>query len=138
MISAVDLKTHQLLWNRPLGTSRNAGPFGWQLPFGLPMGAPNIGGSLVLGSGIAFIGATLDEYFRAIDVRSGKELWRTQLPSPAFANPMTYLSPRTGRQYVVIASGGNSLLSKDHGLFVMAYALPSGQSQRAPDPVRRE
>jgi len=138
MISAVDLKTHQLLWNRPLGTSRNAGPFGWQLPFGLPMGAPNIGGSLVLGSGIAFIGATLDEYFRAIDVRSGKELWRTQLPSPAFANPMTYLSPRTGRQYVIIASGGNSLLSKDHGLFVMAYALPSGQSQRAPDPVRRE
>jgi membrane-bound PQQ-dependent dehydrogenase (glucose/quinate/shikimate family) len=138
MISAVDLKTHRLLWNRPLGTSRNAGPFGWQLPLDLPMGAPNIGGSLVLGSGIAFIGATLDEYFRAIDVRSGKELWRTHLPSPAFADPMTYLSPRTGRQYVVIASGGNSLLSRDHGLFVMAYALPSDQAQRPPEPIRRE
>jgi quinoprotein glucose dehydrogenase len=138
MISAVDLKTHRLLWNRPFGTSRNAGPLGWQLPLDLPMGAPNIGGSLVLGSGIAFIGATLDQYFRAIDVRSGKELWRTQLPSPAFANPMTYLSPRTGRQYVVVASGGNSLLSRDHGLFVMAYALPAAQPQRPPDPIRRE
>lgn len=124
MISAVDMKTHRLLWNRPLGTSRNSGPFGWQLPIDLPMGAPTIGGSLVLGSGIAFIGATLDQYFRAIDVANGEELWRTQLPSPAFANPMTYLSVRTGKQYVVIASGGNSLMSRDHGLFVMAYALP--------------
>jgi len=125
MISAVDLKSHQLLWTRPLGTSRNSGPLGMQLPLDISMGSPNIGGSLAIGSGIAFIGATLDQYFRAIDVRTGAELWRMQLPSAAFANPMTYLSRRTGRQYVVIASGGNSILAHNHGLFVMAFALPA-------------
>ena len=125
MISAVDLKSHRLLWTRPLGTSRNSGPLGWQLPFDFTMGSPNIGGSLVTGSGIAFIGATLDQYFRAIDVRTGTELWRAQLPSAAFANPMTYVSRRSGRQYVVIASGGNSLMAHAHGLFIMAFALPA-------------
>jgi quinoprotein glucose dehydrogenase len=124
MISAVDLKTHKLLWSHPFGTSRNAGPFGLQLPVALPMGAPNIGGSLVTQSGIAFIAATLDQYFRAIDVHTGAELWRTQLPSAAFANPMTYVSPRSGRQFVAVAVGGNSISGRNHGLFVTAFALP--------------
>src|SRR6185312_6210005 len=62
MISGVDLKTHKLLWTHPLGTSRDAGPFGWQLPLDLPMGAPTIGGSLSTKSGLAFISATLDQY----------------------------------------------------------------------------
>jgi quinoprotein glucose dehydrogenase len=125
LISAVDLKSHRLLWTHRLGTSRNSGPLGLQLPLDLPMGSPNIGGSLVTGSGIAFIGATLDQYFRAIDVRTGAQLWRAQLPSAAFADPMTYRSRRSGRQYVVIASGGNSLLARDHGLYIMAFALPA-------------
>ena len=86
MLSAVDLRTHKLLWSHPLGTSRNAGPLGTHLPISLPMGSPNIGGSLVTQSGVAFIAATLDRYFRAIDVKTGAELWRTQLPSAAFAN----------------------------------------------------
>jgi membrane-bound PQQ-dependent dehydrogenase (glucose/quinate/shikimate family) len=123
-ISAVDLKTRQLLWHHPLGTSRNSGPLGMQLPLDVTMGSPNIGGSLIVGSGIAFIGATLDKYFRAIDVRSGAQLWQTQLPAAAFANPMTYLSERSGRQYVVIASGGNSLMAHNNGLAIMAFALP--------------
>ncbi|HTV79956.1 MAG TPA: pyrroloquinoline quinone-dependent dehydrogenase [Steroidobacteraceae bacterium] len=123
-LSAVDMKTHKLLWSHALGTSRNSGPLGWQLPLDLPMGSPNIGGSLLVGSGIAFIGATLDQYFRAIDVRTGAQLWQTQLPSAAFANPMTYLSQRSGRQYVLIAAGGNSLMAHNKGLFIMAYALP--------------
>jgi len=122
-ISAVDLKTQRLLWSHPLGTSRNAGPLKMQLPLDLPMGSPTIGGALVLGSGIAFISATLDEYFRAIDVHSGAQLWQAQLPSAAFANPMTYLSG-SGRQFVVIAAGGNSLMARNQGLAIMAFALP--------------
>ena len=125
MLSAVDLRTHKLLWSHPLGTSRNAGPLGTQLPISLPMGSPNIGGSLVTQSGVAFIAATLDRYFRAIDVKTGAELWRTQLPSAAFANPMTYVSPKSGRQFVAIAVGGNSITSRNHGLYVTAFALPA-------------
>ena len=123
-ISAVDLKTHQLLWTHTLGTSRNSGPLGLQLPLDVAMGSPNIGGSLMVGSGIAFIGATLDQYFRAIDVHSGAQLWQSQLPAAAFANPMTYLSQRSGRQYVVVASGGNSLMAHGKDLAIMAFALP--------------
>jgi quinoprotein glucose dehydrogenase len=126
MLSAVDLKTHQLLWSHPLGTSRNSGPLKLQLPLDLSMGSPSIGGSLITGSGIVFISATLDQYFRAIDVHSGRQLWQIQLPSAAFANPMTYQSQHSGRQYVVIASGGNSLMAHNQGLAIMAFALPLG------------
>ena len=86
----MDLKTRKVLWSHPLGTSRNSGPLGMQLPVSLPMGSPNIGGSLVDCTGVAFIAATLDQYFRAMDVHTGAELWKTLLPSAAFANPMTY------------------------------------------------
>jgi len=123
-LSAVDLKTRKLLWSHPLGTSRNSGPLGMQLSLSLPMGSPNIGGAVVTASGVGFIAATLDQYFRAIDVRTGRELWKTQLPSAAFANPMSYTGPRSGRQFVVIAVGGNSLMAKPHGLYITAFALP--------------
>lgn len=124
MLSAVDLKTHKLLWSHPIGTSRNSGPFGLQLPFGFPMGSPMIGGSVATASGLVFIASTLDQYLRAVDVRSGAELWRVQLPSPGWANPISYVSPRSGRQFVVIAAGGISHFTRDHGLFVKAFALP--------------
>lgn len=123
VLGAVDLKTHKLLWKRPLGTSRNSGPFGLQLPISLPMGSPAIGGSVATAAGIVFLSGTLDQYLRAVDVRTGEELWRTQLPSPGFANPISYLSPKSGRQYVAIASGGISHFTKAHGLFVKAFAL---------------
>ncbi len=124
MLSAVDLKTRKLLWSHPFGTSRNAGPWGIQSPLSLPMGSPNIGGALVTQTGIAFISATLDQYFRAIDVHTGAELWRVQLPSAAFANPMTYTSRKSGRQFVAIAVGGNTVTGRNHGLYVTAFALP--------------
>lgn len=125
-LSAVDLKTRKILWSRSFGTSRNAGPFGLQVPFGFPMGSPMIGGSVATRSGLVFIASTLDQYFRAMDVRTGAELWKTQLPSPGWANPISYVSPKSGRQFVVIAAGGISHFTRDHGLFVKAFALPTG------------
>jgi quinoprotein glucose dehydrogenase len=130
-LTAVDLTTRKVLWSRPLGTSRNAGPFGLQLPFGFPMGSPMIGGSVATQSGLVFIASTLDQYLRAVDVRSGAELWRVQLPSPGFANPISYTSPKSGRQFVVIAAGGISHFTRDHGLFVKAFALPSAHKSRS-------
>jgi sugar lactone lactonase YvrE/outer membrane protein assembly factor BamB len=132
MLSAVDLKTRKVLWSHPLGTSRNSGPLGMQLPVSLPMGSPNIGGSLVTSTGVAFIAATLDQYFRAVDVHTGAELWKTLLPSAAFANPMTYASAKSGRQFVVIAVGGNSLMAHPHGLFITAFALPGSSASGLP------
>src|SRR3546814_7873760 len=79
------------------------------LPIGLPlrMGMPMFGGSLATKSGLVFIGATQERAFRAFDIRTGRELWRTTLPAGGQANPMTYVSPASGRQFVLIAAGGH-------------------------------
>lgn len=66
---------------------------------------------------------TQDFYIRALDVRAGKERWKGRLPVGAEATPMTYVSPKTGRQYLVISAGGNSATT-EKGDYVIAYALP--------------
>jgi len=126
MISAIDLKTRQLLWSRPLGTARHNGPLSTsvRVPVAIPMGTVTMGGNLVTGSGLIFVAATLDQYLRALDERTGQELWRTNLSAAAFATPMTYSSARSGRQYVVVSVGGNSKFGPNDGLYVEAYALP--------------
>jgi serine/threonine protein kinase len=37
-----------------------------------------------------FVGATHDRRFRALDSKTGKELWLTELSATVNANPMTY------------------------------------------------
>ena len=66
---------------------------------------------------------TQDHYIRALDVRTGRELWRGRLPMGAETTPITYVSPVSGRQFVVISAGGN-LDSEDRGDYVVAFALP--------------
>ncbi len=126
MISAIDLKTRHLLWSRPLGTARHNGPLTTSLrvPFAIPMGTVTMGGNLVTGSGLVFVAATLDQYLRALDERTGQELWKTDLSAAAFSTPMSYTSAGTGRQFVVVSIGGNSKFGPNDGLYVEAYALP--------------
>jgi quinoprotein glucose dehydrogenase len=83
-----------------------------------------MGGPLVTASGLVFIGAAMDGYFRAFDVETGAELWRDALPAGGQANPLTYRVRPDGRQYVVIAAGGHGSLGTEKGDFVVAYALP--------------
>jgi glucose dehydrogenase len=126
-LNAIDLKTRKVLWSEPLGTAQHSGPLGipfLRVPFAIPMGTATMGGNLVTKSGLIFIGASLDQRLRAIDIRSGKELWSAPLEAPAFATPMTYVSPASGRQVVVIAVGGYTKYGPDNGRFVTAYALP--------------
>ncbi len=123
-ISAVDLVTHRLLWSRPLGTARDSGPFGIPSMLPIEMGLPNTGGSLTTRGGLVFIGAVPERAIRAFDVRNGAELWKARLPFSGHATPMTYVSPRSGRQFVVIMTGGNSVLRSPPGDMMVAYALP--------------
>lgn len=128
---AIDLQTHKIAWQRPLGTTRNMGPEGWgiRLPFGLPTGIFSMGGSVATQSGLLFIGATTDQAFRALDGRTGKTLWETELPAGGNATPLTYRG-EDGRQYVVIAAGGHGGLRSRNGDEVIAYALPAGDAGR--------
>ena len=120
-LTAVDLRSGEIIWTRPLGTLREVAPFPIWL-FYPDHGAPTFGGGISTATGLYFIGATMDKYFRAIDVETGEELWRDRLPFIGNAVPMTYRLSKTGRQYVVIAAGGNPL--SEMGDVLVAYALP--------------
>ncbi len=123
-MNVLDLKTRKLLWSKPLGVATNSGPFGVSSRLPIRMGVPNMGGSVVTAGGLVFIGATQDRMIRAYDISNGRELWSAQLPSVAAANPMSYVSPRTGRQYVVIAAGGHYGITGPPAGAVLAFALP--------------
>ncbi|MBB3941370.1 quinoprotein glucose dehydrogenase [Novosphingobium fluoreni] len=111
-ISAVDLVTGKLVWSRPFGTM-----------FGLQFGTPAIGGPIVTRAGLAFIGASIDGRMQAIDIKTGKEVWHSQLPRGAFGTPITYTSPKSGRQFVVIAAGSSPQLAGNDDAVLMAFAL---------------
>jgi len=122
-MTAIDLDTHKLLWTRPFGTTRGSAPLGLNLPIGIF----NLGGSVTTGGGVTFIAAAIDGYFRAFETTTGKELWKADLPAGGQANPMSYVSKKTGRQYVVVAAGGHSSLNTPRGDYLVAYALPAGK-----------
>ena len=103
----------------PLGTTRDLAP----VPIPLPWGTPNMGGPIVTGGGLVFVGATLDDYLRAFDLESGEELWKGRLPAGGQATPMTYRVREDGRQFVVIAAGGHANMRSTPGDSLIAFAL---------------
>lgn len=121
-LTAVDLKTHQLVWQVPVGTVQDTGPMGIRMGLPLPVGMPTLGPTLATQSGLVFFAGTQDFYLRAYDGRTGKEVWKARLPVGSQGGPMTYRSPDTGKQYVVISAGG-ARQSPDRGDYVIAYSL---------------
>ena len=123
-IRAIDMRTGRTIWDRPLGTARENGPFG--IPSGLPLtiGTPNNGGSVVTAGGLIFVAAATDNLIRAIDLRTGRVLWSDALPAGGQATPMVYEA--NGREYLVIMAGGHHFMETPIGDALVAYALPRG------------
>jgi len=109
---AVDLFTGKTVWDVPLGSV---------VP-GQQTGTINLGGPMVTAGGLVFTGAAMDNFLRAFDSETGKELWSYELPAGGQATPMTYTF--RGKQYVVIAAGGHGKLGTKQGDSVVAFALP--------------
>jgi len=124
LISGVDLKTRTLLWQKPFGTARDSGPVLLRSYLSIPMGVPNLGGSVTTASGITFIGATQERMLRAYDSKTGAELWKARLPAGGHTTPVTYWSEASQRQFVVIAAGGHGAMLSGRSDAVMAFALP--------------
>lgn len=123
-LTAIDLTTHKIVWQHPLGDTRATGLFGTHTNLPMKTGIFNIGGNMITAGGIVFIGATADDMFRAIDLKTGKTLWSQQLPAGGNATPMSYSV--NGRQFVLIAAGGHGGLGTKTGDYLVAYALPQG------------
>jgi len=99
-------------WGRLTAINASTGDVAWQVPLGvtdqLPAakqntGRPALAGAIVTASGLLFVASTDDNRFRAIDARSGKELWVTKLPRRGNANPITYQG-KSGKQFVAITA----------------------------------
>ena len=123
-ITAVDLKTKKILWSRPLGSGHETGPMGIRSGVPLPIGVPSLGGVLVTRTGLSFVGASVDKTFRAFDTATGKMLWSTRIPDSAHSIPMSYLSPKSGKQFVLVAAAGHRSLSVSAGDTLVAFKLP--------------
>jgi quinoprotein glucose dehydrogenase/quinate dehydrogenase (quinone) len=119
-IAGIDLDTQKILWKRPFGTSRGKTPLGIELPIGVL----SHGGAVTTAGGVTFIAAAIDGYLRAFETATGRILWQTPLPAGGQSSPISYVSRRTGRQYVVITAGGSTLLNTPKGDYLVAYALP--------------
>jgi quinoprotein glucose dehydrogenase len=116
-ISAIDLDKGAVRWQIPLGTYPELEERGFE-----PTGTFNMGGPIVTAGGLVFIGAAMDEKFRAIDKETGEELWQYQLDAGAYATPSTY--EIAGKQYVVIAAGGGGKPGTRPGDAYYCFSLP--------------
>jgi quinoprotein glucose dehydrogenase len=118
-LAAIDLGTGTVRWRRTLGVLDKLMP----VPLPLPWGTPTAGGPIVTAGGVVFIGATMDERFRAFDIETGAQLWEASTPTAAMATPMTYAVG--GRQFVVVAAGGHMWqYAFKIGDSLVAYTLP--------------
>jgi quinoprotein glucose dehydrogenase len=119
-VAGVDLATARIVWQHRNGTVRDSSP----LPLRLEMGVPSMGGPILTAGGVAFLTGTLDDYVRAYEVTTGRQLWQARLPAGGQATPITYRSEESGRQFLLVVAGGHGSLGTRLGDWVIAYALP--------------
>lgn len=123
MLSAIDLRTRQIVWQVPAGTAEAQAPLGLKSHLPIPIGTLGIGGPVTTAGGVTFRTSTSDPWLWAYDNATGKVLWQAKLPVASSSTPMTYVSPKSGKQYVVVTAGG-APMSQERGDYVIAYALP--------------
>ncbi len=122
-------------WGELVAIQASTGIEKWRVPVGqlpnfkggptLPTeyGSISLGGPIVTAGGVIFNAGTLDSAIYAFDVKSGKELWRGDLPTSARSVPITYQGP-DGKQYVVVSAGGHGIPGAGPlGDYLIAFAL---------------
>ena len=116
-------------WGRLTAVNVNTGDIAWQIPYGtmngvppeIKTGAPNsMGGPTVTAGGLIFVDGTTDRYLRAIETKTGKELWSFKLNVTPSSVPIVYMG-KQGKEYVAVVAG-RALVS---------FALGGGQTTQA-------
>ncbi|MXN51336.1 membrane-bound PQQ-dependent dehydrogenase, glucose/quinate/shikimate family [Shinella sp. AETb1-6] len=117
-VAGADLASGKIAYKHKNGTVYDMTP----LPLPFKVGVPGIGGPIITKGGVAFLGAAVDDYIRAYDVTTGRQLWEGRLPAGGQATPMTYTVGE--KQYVLIVAGGHGSVGTKPGDYVIAYTLP--------------
>ena len=94
----------------------NTGKIEWQVRTSLPM----VGGALATAGGLFFTGES-DGWFRAYDSATGKVLWSFFAGAGVNAPPASYSVD--GKQYIVVAAGGNTNLPFKRGNDIIAFTI---------------
>jgi quinoprotein glucose dehydrogenase len=115
-LTAIDMNTGKVKWHRPFGRTRR-----YKMTFPESWGSAMIGGPIVTGGGLVFMAASMDKKIRALDVKTGEEVWQAKLPYAGMAVPMSYMAD--GKQYIVIAAGGNRRTFTEEGDAIVAFTL---------------
>jgi alcohol dehydrogenase (cytochrome c) len=92
----------------------NTGKIKWQVKTPEPM----IGGILSTAGGLVFTGES-NGWFKAYDANDGKILWKFQAGAGVNAPPSSYMIG--GKQYVVVAAGGNVQVNSKRGNSIIAF-----------------
>ena len=71
----------------------------WEVKEDLPVWS----GTVVTAGDLVFYG-TMDGWFKAVDARNGKLLWRFKVDSGIIGQPISYRGP-DGHQYIAVLSG---------------------------------
>ncbi|STV58483.1 glucose dehydrogenase [Klebsiella pneumoniae subsp. ozaenae] len=72
-ISALDLKTNEVVWKKRIGTPQDSLPFPMPVKLPFTMGMPMLGGPISTAGNVLFIGATADNYLRAYQYEQRRE-----------------------------------------------------------------
>lgn len=118
-VAGADLSSGKIAYKHRNGTVYDM----TALPLPFKLGVPGIGGPMITKGGVAFLAAAVDNYLRAYDLTTGRQLWQARLPAGGQATPMTY-ALNDGRQMVVIVAGGHGSIGTKAGDYVIAYGLP--------------
>ena len=103
-------------WGNITAVDYNTGKIRWQVKTPQPM----IGGVLATAGGLVFTGEG-NGWFKAYDARNGKVLWKFNAGAGVNAPPSSYTVG--GKQYVVVAAGGNVQLDSKRGNSIIAFTL---------------
>ena len=103
-------------WGNVTAVDYNTGKIAWQVKTQQPM----IGGVFATAGRLVFTGEG-NGLFKAYDDRNGSELWRFQAGAGVNAPPSSYTVD--GKQFVVVAAGGNTQLDYKRGNAVIAFTL---------------
>jgi alcohol dehydrogenase (cytochrome c) len=103
-------------WGNVTAVDYNTGKIRWQVKTQQPM----IGGVLATAGGLVFTGEG-NGLFTAYDAETGALLWKFQAGAGVNAPPASYSVD--GKQYIVVAAGGNVQLDYKRGNSIIAFTV---------------